>query len=197
MTVRPETPEESLPALVLACREMIIEESEELQAALDDFSASPKPGSPQELDASMWAQDAGNRGDQRRQLIGLAQHQARLTCVNAYDHLLTLAQALGGDGAMSLYAHSSLSRVVCEAAARFAWILAPDVGSEERIMRGAAGLLVSADERLRGVMSIPATHFDPRLREAMIANCNSERDATRELISGSGIRLVTMPLSVS
>jgi hypothetical protein len=190
MTVRPAAPEESLPELVLASQRMITEEGDALRAALADFSASPQPGCPQELDGKAWSQDAGSQGDQRRQLLGLTQHQARLICVNAYDHLLTLARALGSDGAMSLYAHSSLSRVVCEAAVRFAWILDSDIGSEERIMRGAVALLVSADERLRGVMTIPAPHFDLRLRQKLIDICTSERDSARALITGAGIRLV-------
>jgi hypothetical protein len=91
---------------------------------------------------------------------------------------------------MSLYAHTSLSRVVCEAAVRFAWILDPEIGSEERITRGAVALLVSADERLRGVRSIPVGHFDPRLRQKLIDDCTEEQDSTRRLIAGSGMRLV-------
>ncbi len=189
MTVRPPTPEEPLPELVLVCARVLTEEGAALRAALADLSASPQPGCPQELDDQAWSQDASGRGDQRRQLLRLTQHQARLICVNAYDHLLTLARALDSDGAMTLYAHSSLSRVVCEAAVRFAWILDSDVGSEERIMRGAVALLVSADERLRGVMSIPA-NFDPRLRQMMIDHSTSERESARTLITGTGIRLV-------
>lgn len=73
---------------------------------------------------------------------------------------------------------------------RFAWILDSDVGGEERIMRGAVSLLVSADERLRSVMSIPAGYLDPRLRQGMVDNCTSERDSARRLISGTGTRLV-------
>lgn len=190
MTVRPSTPEESLPELVHVCGQMLTDEGDALRAALEEFSASPRPGCPQELDGKAWSEDPSSRGDQRRQLLGLTQHQAKLICVNAYDHLLTLARGLGSDGAMSLYAHSSLSRVVCEAAVRFAWILDPDVGSEERIIRGAVALLLSADERLRGVMSIPAAYLDPRLRQIMIDNCTSERDSARQLIRDAGIRLV-------
>ncbi len=57
--------------------------------------------------------------------LGLTVHQAVLIHINAYDHLLTLGRALGSDGAMTLFSHVSLSRVVCEAAVRFAWILDP------------------------------------------------------------------------
>jgi hypothetical protein len=73
-----------------------------------------------------------------------------LIYVNSYDPLLTLAKALGGDGAMPLFSHASLSRVICEAAIRFAWLTDPGVSSEERIMRGAAALYDSAGERSKG-----------------------------------------------
>lgn len=190
MTVRPSAPGETLPELVLTAHRILTEEGEGLRAGLADFSADPLPGCPQELDGQAWSQDTSSQGEQRRKLLGLTQHQARLIIVNAYDHLLTVARALGGDGAMSLFAHTSLSRVVCEAAARFAWILDPDIGSEERIMRGAAALLASADERLRSVMRVPAMQFSPRMRQTMIDNCNAERDSTRALISGAGVTLV-------
>ncbi len=45
--------------------------------------------------------------------------------VNAYDHLVSMGRLLGSDGAMSLYARTTLSRSVCEAAVRHAWLLDP------------------------------------------------------------------------
>jgi hypothetical protein len=70
-----------------------------------------------------------------------------LIYASAYDHLVTLGRVLGGDGAMPLFSHASLSRVVCEAAVRFAWLMDPGISSEERIVRGAVALSNSADER--------------------------------------------------
>ena len=90
-----------------------------------------------------------------------------LTYVNAYDHLHALGRGLGSDGAMTLFGHSSLSRVACEAAARFAWLL-DRVIPEERIMRGAVALLTSADERLKGANRIPLRQFNAQLRDALI-----------------------------
>ena len=86
--------------------------------------------------------------------------------VNAYDHLVTLGRVLGSDGAMPLFSYSSLSRVVCEAAVRFAWLIDPDVGCEERIIRGAVSLLVSANEQL-GIVATPTTAtFNASLRRS-------------------------------
>ena len=53
----------------------------------------------------------------------------------------------------------SLSRIVCEAAMRFAWVFDPEVSSEQPIMHGAVLLLVSDDERLRGAAGLPAWPF--------------------------------------
>jgi len=166
---------------------MIIEEAEALRAALGDFSSAPQPGCPRELDDRAWSNDAAPQAEGRRRLLHLTQHQAVLIYVNAYDHLLTLGRMLGGDGAMSLFSQASTSRVVCEAAVRFAWLLDSAIGNEERIMRGAVALLASAEERLRGAMRIPAGQFDPRLRQALIDNCTAERDSAQALITGAGM----------
>ena len=110
-----------------------------------------------------------------------------LIYVNAYDHLLTLARVLGSDGAMPLFSHASLSRVVCEAAVRFAWLMDPGIPSEERIVCGAVALFVSADERLKSVRALPAERFDRRDHRQMVESCIAERDAVQELITGAGL----------
>jgi hypothetical protein len=67
--------------------------------------------------------------DGRAKVLRYARHQASLIYANAWDHLISLARVLGGDGAMPLFSQASLSRVVCEAAVRFAWLMDPDVSS--------------------------------------------------------------------
>ena len=54
-------------------------------------------------------------------------------------------------------------------------------------MRGAVGLFVSADERLKSVRGLPAEHFDRRVYERMVESCIAERDAVQELITGAGL----------
>jgi hypothetical protein len=110
-----------------------------------------------------------------------------LIYVNAYDHLLTLAKALGGDGAMPLFSHASLSRVICEAAIRFAWLTDPGVSSEERIMRGAAALYYSADERSKGVRRLPPECSGQRACNQMPGSCTKERNDVQKLITDAGL----------
>jgi hypothetical protein len=190
MTVRPD-PGQRLPELVWVSHQVIIEEAEALRSALDEFSSSPQPGCPYELDRKASASAAAPQAEARRRLLDLTQHQAILIYANAYDHMLTLGRALGGDGATTLFSHVSLSRVVCEAAVRFAWVLDPEVSSEERIMRGAALLLASAEERLKGINGLPAGHFHARQRQAMIKNCTQERDSARTLIERAVVKLAS------
>jgi hypothetical protein len=81
-----------------------------------------------------------------------------LIYINAYDHLRSLGRLLGTDGAMSLFAHQSVSRIACEAAVRFAWLMDPGISSK-RITRGAVALSISAGERSRGVRRLTASRF--------------------------------------
>jgi enamine deaminase RidA (YjgF/YER057c/UK114 family) len=103
------------------------------------------------------------------------------------EHLITLARILGGDGAMPLFSQASVSRVICEAAIRFAWLMDPDVTSATRLLRGAVALHHSAEERSKGVRAIPAGHFAPSDYQQMLGNCSQERDDIRKLPGGAGM----------
>jgi hypothetical protein len=190
MTVRPATPDVSLPDLVLATRDVVLAEGEALRAVLGDLSGGRRPGCRAEQDGLVWSAGTDPQSLARQALVHLMSRQARLICSNAYDHLLTLGRSLGTDGAMPLFAHSSLSRVVCEAAVRLAWLLDPAAGSEERIIRGAASLLTSTDEQLRGVRSIPADRYHPDIYNAMIDSCAGEHDNVNTLITQAGLAKV-------
>ena len=186
MTIRPPTGF-PLPELVLIANRVLTEEAEALRAALEDFSNAPQPGCPWTQDDKTVSDHAGPEAQGQARLLRYARHQAALICVNAYDHLLTLGRTLGGDGAMPLFSHASLSRVVCEAAVRLAWLMDPGISSEERIVRGAVALFISADERFKGVRRLPAERFDRRVHRQMLDNCIAERDAVQELITGAGL----------
>jgi hypothetical protein len=144
-----------------------------LRAALEDFSKAPQPGCPWNQDDKTVSDHASPHAEGQGKLLLYARHQAMLIYVNAYDHLLTLARDLGGDGAMSLFSHASLSRVICEAAIRFAWLMDPGISSEERIMRGAAALYYSADERSKEVRRLPPERFDQRAYNHMLDSYGS------------------------
>ena len=186
MTVRPP-PGIPLPELVRVANRVLTEEADALGAAMQDFSKAPQPGCPWKQDDKTVSDHAGVEAQGRARLLRDTRHQAMLISANAYDHLLTLARVLGGDGAMPLFAHASLSRVICEAAVRFAWIMDPGIASEERIVRGAVALFISADERFKGVRRLPGERFDRLVLRQMIDSCTAERDAVQELITAAGL----------
>ena len=186
MTVRPP-PGFPLPELVLVANRTLTEEADALRAALEDFSNAPQPGCPWMHDDKTVADHAGPEAQGRARLLRYTRHQVMLIYANAYDHLVTLARILGGDEAMPLFSHASVSRVVCEAAVRFAWLMDPRISSEERIVRGAVALFESADQRFKGVRRLPAERFDRRLYRHMLDSCTAERDAVDELINCAGL----------
>ena len=96
--------------------------------------------------------------------------------VNAYDHLVSMGRLLGSDGAMSLYAHTTLSRSVCEAAVRHAWLLDPSISYEQRITRSAAMLFANAENRLTGARQIPARNLGTSTVQRLIDNCAAGYD---------------------
>jgi hypothetical protein len=93
MTVRP-LPGQRLPELIWVSHQVIIEEADALRSALEEFSSSPQPGCPHELDRGAWSETASPEAEARRRLLGITQHQATLVYINAYDHMLTLASAI-------------------------------------------------------------------------------------------------------
>jgi hypothetical protein len=186
MTVRPP-PGIPLPDLVLVASRVLTEEAETLRAAMQDFSNAPQPGCPWQQDDKTFSSHAGPEAQGQARLLLYTRHQAMLIYANAYDHLLTLARILGGGGAMPLFSHASVSRVVCEAAVRFAWLMDPGISSEQRIVRGAVALFISADERSKGVRRLPPEHFDRRVYRHMVDSCTAERDEVQELITSAGL----------
>jgi hypothetical protein len=190
MTVRPPGAEFKLPHLVNKSRRALELEARSMKAALDDYASdTPMPGCPYEADAA-----SAQRADRRyrkaqRQLLAAGQHEARLMFVNAYDHIVSMGRLLGSDGAMSLYAHTTLSRSVCEAAVRHAWLLDPSISYELRITRSAAALFANTENRLTGAREVPARELDAATVQALIDNCASEHDQVYKLIGRAGMDL--------
>jgi len=186
MTVRPPAGF-PLPELVLAANRVLIEEADALRAAMQLFGSAPQPRSPWTLDDEAFADGADSTAGGRAALLRYTRHQASLIYVNAWDHLITLARILGGDGAMPLFSQASLARVVCEAAVRFAWLMDPDVSSAKRLIRGAVALHYSAEERSKGVRALPAERFDSAVHRRILESSIQERDSIRKLIDGAGM----------
>ena len=82
MTVRP-LPGQRLPELVWVSHQVITEEAEALRSALEEFSGSPQPGCPHELDRRAWSDATTPQAEAWRRLLDLTQHQAILVYINA------------------------------------------------------------------------------------------------------------------
>jgi hypothetical protein len=186
MTIRPPDGI-PLPELVVASNRVLTEEAEALREAMDQFGKPSQPGSPWIQDDKAAAGHAIPMSRGRATILRSARHQSALIYVNAWDHLISLARILGGDGAMSLFSQVSLSRVTCEAAIRFAWLMDPDISSAKRLLRGAVALHHSAEERFMGVRALPPERFDARQYQQMLDNCIQERDDIRKLIDDAGM----------
>jgi hypothetical protein len=114
-----------------------------------------------------------------------------LILVNAYDHLVSMGRLLGADGSMSLYAHTTLSRSVCEAAVRHAWLLDASLDYEERITRSAAALIANTENRLKGAGDAPERNMGAQLKQVLVDHCTAEDRQVRDLIGRAGTDLVT------
>jgi hypothetical protein len=157
---------------------------------MEQFSSAPQPGSPWTQDDEAVTDHADPNAQGRATVLRYARHQASLIYINAWDHLVTLARVVGGDGAMPLFSQATVS-VVCEAAVRFAWLMDPDVSSAKRLVRGAVALHLSVEERHRGVRGLPADRFDPRVYQQMLDSCGKEQASIRKLIDGAGMAFGT------
>ena len=165
----------------------LTEEAAALRSAMDAFAGAPQSGSPWQQDEQAFSARSTSVADGRAKLLLYARHQAALIYVNAWDHLITLARILGGDGAMPLFSQTSVSRVVSEAAVRFAWFMDPEVSSAKRLVRGAVGLRYSAEERFKGVSALPADLLGPDVHKQMLESCRDEREAVARLIEDAGM----------
>jgi hypothetical protein len=188
MTVRPPSAEVKLPHLVSKSRQAVELEARALKAALDDYASStPAPGCQHQADIGC-AKRADRRVRKAQQhLLVAGQHQAKLMLINAYDHLISMGRLLGSDGAITLYAHTTLSRSVCEAAVRHAWLLDPSIGYKERITRSAAMLVANAENRLTGAREVPARNLGASTVPRLIDNCAAEYDQVRRLLDRAGM----------
>jgi hypothetical protein len=190
MTVRPPSADVPLPSLVTKCRLALEQEARDLKAALDKYAdISPTNG-------NLFSDDVATatHADRRVQegqlsILALGHYQARLTYVNAFDHLSSMARLLGSDGAMSLYAHTTLSRSVAEASVRHAWLLDPSISYEERITRYAVVTYYGAENKLKGAKQ-SLVRAPQQIRDSLTSKASTELDQVRALINQAGMDFV-------
>jgi hypothetical protein len=187
MTVRPPNADIPLPLLATKCRRALEQEARDLKAALDaHLDRSPTSRNLFSDDvATATRADRGVREGQLK-ILAMGHYQARLTYVNAYDHLSSMARLLGSDGAMSLYAHTTLSRSVAEAAVRHAWLLDPSVSYEQRITRYAAVTYYGAANKLKGAKQ-GLVRTPQQVRDSLIDKASAELDQVGALIDQAGM----------
>jgi hypothetical protein len=191
MTVRPPSAGIPLPSLVTKCRRALEQEARDLKGALD-ANADHSPSTSGNLfgDDVAAATKAGRKvRDGQLKILMWGHYHARLTYVNAYDHLSSMARLLGSDGAMSLYAHTTLSRSVAEAAVRHAWLLDPSISYEKRITRYAAVAYYGAENKLKGARQSLVREGTQQVRELLINKASAELDQVRDLIDQAGMDL--------
>lgn len=187
MTIRPPSADIPLPHLVTKCRLALEQQARDLKAALDAYADS-SPTSENLFSRDLATATHADRPVREGQLNILAEghYQARLTYVNAYDHLLSMARLLGGDGAMSLYAHVTLSRSVAEAAVRHACLLDSSISFDQRITRYAAVLYYGAENKLKGAKQ-SLVRAPQQVRDLLIDKASAELDQARSLIEQAGM----------
>lgn len=189
MTIRPPG-EVKLPHLASKARRALEQEACSLKAAVDEYAGgTPAPGCCCQADDASASRAASRFRKAQQQLLASGRQQAALMLINAYDHLVSMGRLLGSDGAMSLYAHTTLSRSVCEAAVRHAWLLDPSISYGERITRSAAMLLANAESRLAGAREIPDRNLGIDTVQKLVSNCAAECDQVRRLIARAGMDL--------
>ncbi len=186
MTVRSPSADIPLPHLVTKSRLALEQEARDLKAALDSYAdSSPASGNLFSEDVATATHADRRVREGQTNILALGHYQARLTYVNAHDHLSSMARLLGSDGAMSLYAHTTLSRSVAEAAVRHAWLLDPSISYEQRITRYAAVTYYGAENKLKGARQ-SLVRAPQQVRESLINKASDEFDQVRTLINQEG-----------
>lgn len=102
---------------------------------------------------------------------------------------MSVGRLLGGDGTVSLYSHTSLSRDACEAAVRIHWLLDPAVDARQRAVRGAVSWYNGMLDQRRGAAALPAGH--PACNPQATQRLNDQKDQYLQLATTAGM---SMPL---
>lgn len=136
------------------------------------------------MDTAKVKRVTGRKGQAQRDMVNLTQHTARLFFTSFYDHLVSFGRLLGSDGMVSVFAHTTLSRAACEAAVRCAWLLDPQISSEERMIRSAVIIFNGAEDRVRGArLTLAVTNC-----QEVVRNCVKDRAKYHDLIKSAGMR---------
>lgn len=187
MTIRPDLGQ-PMPALVEKARRAIELEAESQRRQVDHAFKNSKRPSAFSSDGAAWRSGPRIRQEARRQLAYLGQDASRLLHASNYDHLVSIGRLLGGDGAVSLYAHTTLSRSACEAAVRLEWLIEPDVTPAKRLLRAAAEAYDGQLAKLKGAKELPETgHSLTQQRTQIIGACEESVQRVVDVLDAAAI----------
>jgi hypothetical protein len=178
---------EPLPHLARKARRAIQQEVAAWPAALTAYAQDIRIGSPFMIDHGLVKTSPGDIRDGREHLFRMTLDQARVIAANTYDHLVSVGRLLGDDEAMSIFAHTTLSRSVCEGAVRLAELLDAVVDFEVRLARGGAMLLASATQRASGITKVSSDRWPNPVRQALTDRCEAEVASVSALIISAGL----------
>lgn len=159
------------------------------RAALKDeverYGQDPQPGCPYLVENLAWrVAPRHTQRAHRRRLWQDVMLYARIVTVNVMDHLWAAQRLLDVTDELPLYAHMTVGRVVCEAAAKAAHLLDPTIDYETRLLRGAVVLLDDVDSRVKAAKALPGSL--PVTPDAL-TEAERSSQALRNRIASAGI----------
>lgn len=150
VTVSPADIPKPVPQLLRAMRAAVPVQAQALHDALITFTTDPPP------DCQVRREEKELVSADERQMYVMALHIARLRVIAAYDHMVSLGRLLGtGDGALSVFSHTSISRDVCEAAVRACWQMDPTISVRKRLLRGLVAWYNGVQDQIRSSKQMP------------------------------------------
>lgn len=142
-----------------------------MDRALNNFSASAPADCLLALDTQE-LQRPGERFMARNVIYHRGWRLAFMIATNVGDHLSAVADVASADPPR-VFAHMTLARAALEGAARVCYLLHPGGTLEDRVLRGAALLMASAEEEQKAISEMatwnPSVHAAARSRHSDIA----------------------------
>lgn len=186
MTANPSDPNTATPLLVTKSHRALIQELEALKRHVETYASVPQAGCLFLLEKEEWKSTAHHSQRAHRRRLWLhGMHLSRLIFANMLDHLKATTQMLDADW-VPLYSHQTLTRVVCEAAARIGYLLDRSASYDARLLHMAVPLLVDAEGRVTATREVIDARPDLPVTPDY---ATKQRDAVLRTIELAGIKI--------
>lgn len=129
-----------------------------MDSAVNSFAAAATGDCPSARDAGS-LKGPGARLRARRRLYGAGWKAAYLIVANIGDHVEAIADT-ATPTSPRVFAHMTLARSALEGAARLSYLLHPKGNLEDRLLRAACVLLLSAEEEMRAAPQLKTVSDD-------------------------------------